>query len=159
MAEKASHSSYSISLKTVDDKIFKVSPTIANQMQTVQSLIEASDSSTVISLPQVNAFHLSKIIEYLEGKSATAASAVVEFEAQFVKDLSLEELKELLIAVGYLKVNGLLVLLSKTVAKLIENKSVEFVRKFFGIVNDFTPSEEAKCREENAWAFDSVDED
>ncbi|KAE9587791.1 putative S-phase kinase-associated protein [Lupinus albus] len=159
MAEKASESSNSISLNTVDGKIFKVSPTIANQMQTIQSLIKAYDSSRVISLPHVNAFHLSKIIEYLEGKSATTVSAVKEFEAQFMKDLSLKQLKGLLIAVGYLKVNELLELMPKTVAKLIENKSVEFLRKFFGIVNDFTPSEEAKIREEIAWAFDGVDED
>ncbi|OIW14639.1 hypothetical protein TanjilG_32981 [Lupinus angustifolius] len=159
MAEKASPSSNSISLKTVDGKIFKVSPAIANQMLTIQPLIKDSDSSTIISLPDVAAFHLTKIIEYLEGKPAAAPSAVDAFEAQFVKDLSPEELKGLLIAVGYLKVNGLVDLMANTVAKLIENKSVEYVRKFFGVVNDFTPAEEAKCRQEHAWAFDGVDED
>ncbi|KAF1864654.1 hypothetical protein Lal_00039291 [Lupinus albus] len=51
MAENTSLSSNSISLNTVDDKIFKVSTVIANQMQIVQSLIESSDSFTVISLP------------------------------------------------------------------------------------------------------------
>ncbi|KAF1864580.1 hypothetical protein Lal_00039208 [Lupinus albus] len=148
MAEKASQSSNSISLNTVDGKIFKVWSTIANQMEIVQSLIEASDSSTVISLPHVNASHLSKIIEYLD-VNASHLSKIIEYL----------DLNGLLIVVGYLKVNGLLELMLKTVAKLIENKSIEFVRKFFGIVNDFTPSEEAKIREEIAWAFDGIDED
>ncbi|KAF1864327.1 hypothetical protein Lal_00021983 [Lupinus albus] len=51
------------------------------------------------SIPHVIAFHLSKIIEYLEGKFAATTSTVDEFEAQFVKDPNLEQLKGLLIAV------------------------------------------------------------
>ncbi|KAE9587580.1 putative SKP1/BTB/POZ domain-containing protein [Lupinus albus] len=78
MAEKASQSSNSISLNTVDGKIFKVWSTIANQMEIVQSLIEASDSSTVISLPHVNASHLSKIIEYLD-VNASHLSKIIEY--------------------------------------------------------------------------------
>ncbi|KAE9587789.1 putative SKP1 component, dimerization [Lupinus albus] len=46
-----------------------------------------------------------------------------------------------------MKVNYLLKLMSKSVVKLIENKNVKFARKFFGIVNDFTPSEETNIHE------------
>ncbi|CAL0327978.1 unnamed protein product [Lupinus luteus] len=159
MAEEGSKPTNFISLKTVDGEIFHVSPVIVNQIQTVKSLIETSGSSAVISLPHVYAYGLVMVLDYLEGKAATAASDVEEFETKFMKDMSHDDLKELLVAVGYLKVDGLQELVAKNVAKLIENKSVEFVRKFFGIVNDFTPAEEAKCREEHAWAFEGVDED
>ena len=44
-------------------------------------------------------------------------------------------------------------------ADRIKNKSVEYVRRFFGIESDYTPQEEAQLREEFAWAFEDVDED
>ncbi|KAL0011878.1 hypothetical protein SO802_006986 [Lithocarpus litseifolius] len=39
------------------------------------------------------------------------------------------------------------------------SKSVEYVRKFFGIKGDYKPHEEEKYCEEYAWAFEGVDED
>ena len=38
------------------------------------------------------------------------------------------------------------------VASLIKNKSIQEIRKFFSIENDFTPEEEAQIMEENKWA-------
>lgn len=40
------------------------------------------------------------------------------------------------------------------VADMVRFKSTEEIRKLFNIRNDFTPEEEAKVLEENAWAFD-----
>ncbi|WRX28336.1 SKP1 component, partial [Theobroma cacao] len=44
--------------------------------------------------------------------------------------------------------------LPNAVADRIKNKSVEYVRRFFGIENDYTPEEEAAIRAENEWAFE-----
>lgn len=70
-----------------------------------------------------------------------------------------EEVKVLFLASNYLNVDRLFAFLSQTIANRIENKSIEYVRKYFGIDNDFTPDEEAKLREERVWAFRGVNED
>uniref|UniRef100_A0A915B6W6 Skp1-related protein n=1 Tax=Parascaris univalens TaxID=6257 RepID=A0A915B6W6_PARUN len=54
-------------------------------------------------------------------------------------------------AANYLDVGELLSAGCKTIAALIKGKSVEELREFFHIENDFTPEEEARVREENAW--------
>ncbi|KAK7280943.1 hypothetical protein RIF29_08526 [Crotalaria pallida] len=159
MAE-AADSTNTISLKTASGEIFKISPATAKQMPTVQSIID-SDPSSAIPLPTINSSELSKIIDYLDRSAAAAAAidaavAKKEFEAKFAKELSPEQLLPLILAAVHLRVRDLHDLLNTTVAKFIENKSVEFVRKFFGIVNDYTPFEEAKFREENAWVFEGV---
>ncbi|GKV43320.1 hypothetical protein SLEP1_g50624 [Rubroshorea leprosula] len=40
-----------------------------------------------------------------------------------------------------------------------KKKSMEYVRRFFDIENDYTPEEEARVRAKNAWAFEGVDPD
>jgi S-phase kinase-associated protein 1 len=81
------------------------------------------------------------------------------FEAEFLKEESNEGIKEMILAANYLDIKEMLEFLNQSVADRIQNKSVEYVRNFFGIDNDFSPEEEAKLREEFAWAFEDVDED
>ncbi|MCP9258589.1 E3 ubiquitin ligase complex SCF subunit sconC [Dirofilaria immitis] len=61
------------------------------------------------------------------------------------------ELFELVQAANYLDVGDLLSAGCKTIASHIKGKTVEELRAFFNIENDFTPEEEARIREENAW--------
>jgi len=77
----------------------------------------------------------------------------------FLKEKSNEELLDMITVAKYLEAEDLLDLLSQAVADRIQIKSVEYMRKFFGIENDFTPEEEAKLREERSWAFEDVDKD
>ncbi|CAL0311773.1 unnamed protein product [Lupinus luteus] len=165
----AAISKNTISLKTADGDIHEVSPMIAKQMQTVQQFIEEEsfENSTVIPLPNVKSVELSKIIEYLNyhhliGEASTSASpddGKKKFNARFAKELSDCEMKQLTLAANYLNVKDLLEFMCQTVANLIKNKSVEFVREFFGIDNDFTPDEEEKIRNDNHWAFEHIDKD
>ena len=70
--------------------------------------------------------------------------------AKFV-DIEQELLFELILAANYMDIKSLLDLTCAKVASMIKGKSPEEIRQTFNIVNDFTPEEEAKVREENKW--------
>lgn len=70
-------------------------------------------------------------------------------------NLEQEELFELIMASNYLDIKPLLELACAKVASMIKNKSVQEIRKFFNIENDFTPEEEQQIMEENKWAEES----
>ncbi|KAG4950489.1 hypothetical protein JHK86_043728 [Glycine max] len=138
-----------IKLKTSDEIIFEVEPSIVKEMVTIQTFIEDNNNETSIPipLPNVTSNTLRRILEF----------KARGFDEEFVKTLGMDEVFELILAANYLNMKTLLDILTKIIADFIKNKSVEFVRKFFNIVNDFTPEEEAKIREENAWAFEGFD--
>jgi hypothetical protein len=58
---------------------------------------------------------------------------------------------EIILAAHYLDIKKLVTLGCKTVAGMLKGKTTEQMRAEFGIVNDFTPEEEAKVIAENAW--------
>ncbi|XP_020202089.1 SKP1-like protein 14 [Cajanus cajan] len=147
-------------LKSSDGVTFEVEPSIVKEMQTIQSLInaEGTDASITIPLPNVTSRNLNRIIEYCSEHYRKTVN-LKEFDERFLKALSHDELKELLLAANYLNIKALSDFLCKSIADLIQNKNPEFIRKFFNIVNDFTPEEETQIREANAWAFEGMDDD
>jgi S-phase kinase-associated protein 1 len=185
--ENPSSSSIKITLKTSDGEVFEVEEAVAMEFVTVKSFFEddAVSQSTPMPLPNVSSFALSRVIVYcrrileIRAKLPTVSTAsdaeageeelkeaekkVKEerkaFEAEFLKEESNEGIMELILAANYLDIKEMLEFLNQSVANRIQNKSVEYVRNFFGIENDFSAEEEAKLREEFAWAFEDVDED
>ncbi|XP_020202090.1 SKP1-like protein 14 [Cajanus cajan] len=150
-----------VNLKTSDDVAFEVKAWIAKEMETVQSFIDTSgDSTVVIPLPNVTSRELRHILKYCEEhrRIGDDKKALKEFDDNFMKALSPDEMKELLFAANYLNMKEFLDFLCGGIAQMLENKSVEFARDFFGIENDFTPEEEASYREANAWAFENIDD-
>jgi S-phase kinase-associated protein 1 len=75
---------------------------------------------------------------------------VQEWYATFI-DVDQEIVLELTLAANYLEIKPLLDLTCATVASKIKGKTPEEIRTQFGLVNDFTPEEEAQVREENKW--------
>ncbi|KAG7955223.1 hypothetical protein I3843_11G059600 [Carya illinoinensis] len=171
-------STETIELKTADGGVFDVDKSVAMEFLILKSFYEDEGrvfDKTSFSLPNVKERELSKVIEYctraLEFSAKSAAAAgdrdaerVVRveregFEAEFVNELSNDMLKELILAVDYLDIKEMLDFLTQSVANRIQNRSVEYVRQFFDIANDFTPQEEEQIHQENAWAFEGVDAD
>ena len=81
------------------------------------------------------------------------AEVVQEWYSSFCA-VEQEILFELILAANYMDIKPLLDLTCATVASLIKGKTPEEIRKTFNIVNDFTPEEEKKVREENKWTED-----
>ncbi|OIV89500.1 hypothetical protein TanjilG_20434 [Lupinus angustifolius] len=130
-----------ISLKPCDGDVFEVSWAIRKQMQTIQSFVEDDSfvaTTTVIPLPNVISFQLTKIIDYLNyhrnGKAVAddGKESLKKFDQGFLKELDQDQLKELLLAANHVKVKDVLDFVCQTVADLIQDKSVKFVRNFFG---------------------------
>lgn len=79
---------------------------------------------------------------------------IPEWDAQFLPtdDSQKNQLFKLLNAANYLDIKGLLDIGCKHVADRISGQKVEWVRDYLNMENDYTPEEEAKLREEIAWA-------
>ena len=125
---------------------------------------DAGDASGEIPLPNVKSNILAKVIEFCKHhvdspmsdiekplKSQDMKECVADaWDAEFV-DIEQEDLFELILAANYMDIKPLLDLTCAKVASMIKGKTPEEIRKTFNIVNDFTPEEEAKVREENKW--------
>ena len=75
-----------------------------------------------------------------------------EWFADFMKDRPSEQIFEMANAGNYLDIVPLTELASAKIASMIKGKSIEEIRGIFGVVNDFTPEEEALVDEENKFA-------
>lgn len=56
-------------------------------------------------------------------------------------------------AANYLAIKELMDLACRTAAGIMKAMSVEEIRDFFNVVNDYTPEDEEKIRGEHRWAF------
>ncbi|KAI4353133.1 hypothetical protein L6164_002104 [Bauhinia variegata] len=159
-----------VTLRARDGNIFQIEEDIATEFGTLKALIEEDGfSDSVIPLSNVWSPTLAKVIEYCrkhyefrsrpDQNSGNRLNDEKAFDDDFISDLDEAKLKEMLLAANYLDVKGLLNLISRTIADRIKNKSVEFIRKFFRVENDYTPQEERDVREKYAWTFQGVDDD
>ncbi|XP_004489074.1 SKP1-like protein 17 [Cicer arietinum] len=151
-----------ITLVAADDSLFEVEPNIVKEMKTVQSYMDEVDQNNVtIPLPNVFSDDLAMIIEYCKKhvSEEETKEAKEEFDVEFVKGLKSDDKFRLLQAASYLNMESLLQFFAKAIADEIENQSVEFVREYFHIENDFTPEEESEIRKQNEWAFQKESKD
>lgn len=122
-------------------------------------------ATTEIPLPKVKSHVLKKVVEFCDHyvnveemvevekplKSQNMADVVQEWYAEFATFDTQHELFELILAANYMDIKPLLDLTCATVASMMKGKTAEQIRQTFGIVNDFTPEEEAQVRLENKW--------
>lgn len=155
-----------ITLRTADDQEFQVDEAVAMEFGTVRSFFDDNPdaSSEPIPLLNVSSKCLSTLIGYCKSRVDFRASKAPEEETdahneEFAKSLDNEAIKETILAANYLNMKDLLDMLNQAVADRIKNKSVEYVRKFFGVENDYTPEEEAAVRAEHEWAHQDINHD
>ncbi|TYH30626.1 hypothetical protein ES288_A01G110500v1 [Gossypium darwinii] len=158
-----------ITLLTADEEEFVVDEAIAMEFGTVKTYYEDNLDSCdeAIPLPNVTSKYLAKVIEYYKWHVEHRARKYEEeedeeakaFDEALFNTLDNEGMKQMIMAANYLDAKDLLEMLTQAVADRIKNKSVEYVRKVFGIENDYTPEEEAELRKQNEWAFEDLDPD
>ena len=131
-------------------------------------MIEDGGSDEEYPLPNVKSAILSKVIDYCNYHKDHPAEEITkplrsgnlaecnvsEWDMEFV-NIEKEILFELILAANYMDIKPLLELCCAKVASMIRGKTVEQIRQEFNIVNDFTPEEEARIREENKWCEDA----
>ncbi|CAA7052747.1 unnamed protein product [Microthlaspi erraticum] len=151
-----------IVLKSSDGEIFEVEEAVALQSQTITHMIEDNCAENEIPLANITGDILSKVIEYCKKHAVVVPNSaggsteekLKEWDTIFMNDIDQSTLIYLILAANFLNIKNLLALTCQTVADMIKGKTPEEIRRFFNIENDFTPEEEAKIRQENAWAFD-----
>ena len=150
-----------------DGEVVEVPVNAAEQSVLIKGLIEESGTDEEIPLPQVKKSILEKVVVFCTRmldhqppeidkplSHSDMAQVVDAWHAEYI-DIPQEELFELVMAANYLDIKPLLELSCAKVASQIKNKSVQEIRKYFNIENDFTPEEEAQIAEENRWAEES----
>ncbi|KAG5574766.1 hypothetical protein H5410_054900 [Solanum commersonii] len=144
-------------LKSSDGDEFEIEESVAVQFGTIKNMVE--DDYTLIPLPNVNTQNLIVIIEYMKKhgeKTDSNEEEIKKFDKEFLKDKSYQNMFELVVAANYLHISDSMNLLYQTIAHKIKNKFVNVVRQIFGIVNDYTPEEEERVREEHKWAHEGL---
>ena len=159
-AAAATQGADDITLTSTDGDAYRVARVPLMQASlTICNLLEDTDNSESIPLPNVNSSTLAKVIEFCVQYHAASTKSVDDRE-QYVKRWSTELMHmdqtllfDIILASNYLNIKVLLDLSCKTVANMIKGRTPEEIRQIFGICNDFTPEEEEDIRRENMWAF------
>ncbi|CAL9248847.1 unnamed protein product [Arabidopsis halleri] len=165
-------SSNKIVLTSSDDESFEVDEAVARKLQIIAHMIDDDCANKAIPLQNVTGKILAMVIEYCkkhvndvdsddieaisENVDEEAKNELVAWDAEFMKNIDMDTIFNLLLAANYLNVKGLLDLTSQTIADYIKVMTPEKVREFFNIENDFTPEEEEEIRKENEWAFEDL---
>ncbi len=125
--------------------------------------IEDGDDVRDVPLPNVGTAALAKIVAFCELHAEEPMKAIPKpllstdmaeaVQPRYVEFLRMDNasLLELIVAANFMDVGPLLELACASVASQLKGKTPEENRAAFGIVNDFTPEEEAEVWAQNKW--------
>lgn len=157
-----------IKLKSSDGEVFETDVEIAKSCGTIKTMLADlgmdDENDAPVPLPNVNSSILRKVLEWAAHHKNNAAAVEIKVEGKPTEDIDSWDadflkvdqgtLFELMLAANYLDVNGLFDVTTKTVAKMINGKTPEEIRKTFNIQNDFTVTEVEQVRKESEWSAD-----
>ncbi|PWA73568.1 hypothetical protein CTI12_AA252360 [Artemisia annua] len=145
------------SLDVVPDPNSNIEPetqTLVNEFLRKQALLKAAKEAKEAKAAAKEAKEAKASDEVNDEVNDNEIKSLENDLKSLVEGLDDPALKKLLNAAYYLKITELMDILCDMVAQKIKDMTVEEVREYFGIENDFTPEEEAEIRKENAWAYE-----
>jgi S-phase kinase-associated protein 1 len=124
--------------------------------QTITHMIQdTSQEDDKIPIENVRPEIMEKVIEYCIFHSEEHKEHEKEsWNREFFNSLSTEALFECVLAADFLHIQSLLESGCKRIADSIRGKSVQEMRQYFGVKNDFTREEEDRIMRENEWLLD-----
>ncbi|KAJ8771148.1 hypothetical protein K2173_023473 [Erythroxylum novogranatense] len=157
-AMSSSSTAWKITLTSSDGVQFTVSEAVVRQSEKIMSLI----NSTIV-LDTITGDVLKMVVDYcnkqMEFKEREKSDCCFDinaemkpWEADFVKELDLSSIFDLILAADYLRLKGLYRLGCQAVVDRMRGRTLEEMRQMFMIKSDFTPEEEAMKHEEIQWA-------
>lgn len=130
-------------------KAIMLSGTIANMIR------DTPQEDDKIPIENVRPEIMEKVIEYcIFHCEKHSEDEEREWDRNFFNSLSREVLFECTLAADFLHIQSLLDSGCKRIADSIRGKSVQEMREYFGVKNDFTPEEEEQIKRENEWLLD-----
>ncbi|KAG2258614.1 hypothetical protein Bca4012_021760 [Brassica carinata] len=154
-----------ITLESSDGLFFVVDEAVVLQSVMLSPIVQDCAGSEY-PITNVTGKILKLVIEYcknhvVEGGDSSSSSssddddALKKWDAEFITQMDLSTVYDLLMSANYLDIKGLFDLACQRVADVIAAcKDEKEIRATFDLVNDFTAEEEAELLKENKWAFD-----
>ena len=156
-----------VNLQCAEDELIDVNKAHAEHSTLIKGLIDdggAEDPDQPLPIPQVSAAVMNKCMDFVALMQVVGQEPEIEqplpsndlaqhvdqrYAEYITKDVDQALLFDIVLAANYLDIKPLLKLGSAKIASLIKGKSIEEIRQFFQMDNDFTPEEEQRIREEN----------
>ena len=142
-----------ITLKSSEDKQFKISEKAAKRAKVFNDLLEDYGKNENIPL-EINSETLESVIKYLEHyenqepkiiekplKSSDLTKVLDTWDYEFISKFSLEKSIDLVNAANYINLDSLLQLSLCRIASEMVDQPIEEVQKKFGIESDMTEEE------------------
>ncbi|KAM0895762.1 hypothetical protein ACQ4PT_023629 [Festuca glaucescens] len=154
-AETGEAEGKTVKLKSSDAHIFVVPAELAKLFKVIADVVDKGCADDTIPLPNVDARTLAKVIHYCANHLRMNDEPDVRgWDEEFVGNLDVAGLYDVMLAAQYLDYERLLGLICKAVGDMMAGKTAEQIRTTFGIENDFTPEEEAEIAAEIAADFE-----
>ena len=115
------------------------------------------DATTQVTLQNIDGHQYVDVLSYLSLVRANAGQSADDFAKTLVAsmaDYTGPQVLRLMNAADYLNISDLLDCSCQAAADRMKGKTVEEIRKEFGIKNDLTSEQEEAIRNENRWAFE-----
>ncbi|XP_072956610.1 SKP1-like protein 14 [Typha angustifolia] len=148
-----------VQLRSSDGQLFEVDEEAAMSSEILKNMIEMGMPSP-LPLYEVDATTLAMIVESWNRRLQEKRGEITEAELERWEEEELLKSKEpdgdaicVLLAANYLEDEHLIDRAGEAIAHHIKDMTVEEVRDYFEIENDFEREEEEKVFQQNAWAF------
>ena len=159
----------SIKLVTKDGKEIEITKKASELSELLKDAINEYPKETSFPLNEIDEKCGEKIKEYLTHFNGEAPKQIEkpinsneiksltdEWSANFIDQLSMEELVNLTVAANYMGINCLLDLCCAKVATLCKDKNEDEIYKTFNINDSSTEEEKNKIKEENKWIEENL---